>query len=158
MGLDWNKIDKMIEELDPKGFEEDNRVIHLRRRELVWETRECDYTEKDFMDWKTSAIGTYNRIINDYDNLAPEIKSFYNKPKSFYIERVEEIQKLTFTEIVRLLTEEEKLSDEEIDKWEWFIDDIKEDIRQKNYDAPVSDTDYYGDFDEEWSLDGKIFW
>ena len=146
MGLDWNEISKMLD--DVKFEEPDKRVITLRRVEEVYETRLCDYAYADLLDWKSSIEGWFNRrALDDGFDVTELVKKIYE---------------VTFDDVVKFL--QNKIDDDRYSYFDYttpwapdfphnFLDDVQDDIRQKNYDAPVADTwcgDYY---DEEWSVD-----
>ena len=117
-----------------------SEVIRLERRELVWETRVCEYTEKDFIDFKERQIAWCER---NYPERATDFKKLMNR--------------FTWAVACRfinreMLFEEEKAFDIEL-RWTYNpLWELQDDIRQMNWDCDICNTDYADDSDEYWDV------
>ena len=119
-------------------------VIELRRRELVWETRISEYTEEDlerFKQWFEDFIGC------NYPECAEQCKialshlnmnilfDYYNDKLDW--EQDESLQ------VFVMYPNNNRVID--------IFDEVEEDMREKNYNEKVSESDYADDFEEEYN-------
>lgn len=146
--MDYEKLDKMIEELEVEEPKE--RIINLRRRELVWEERECQYKYNDFEEWK-ARFKTYLKglasslqpVIDKLDELTFDIVCDYVAYSCGFAdyENYEEMDELFNSFVV-------KVEGHTFD----LLEDAMQDVREMNWDCDISNTDYADDYDEEWSV------
>ena len=132
------------------------KFIYLRRRELIWETRENYYCEEEFNEWKKNCIYWYQRRMADqhnvwnYDNIIKELESFTWDEAVAYIEN-----RYNQSELVEHTTTYGKFSDKKYNYYFDAYDEFEQDVRESNYEADVSGTNYADDFDEEWSVENE---
>ena len=118
------------------------KLIELRRRELVWETRVSEYTEQDledFKDWFTTMIEQYypeciKQCNAALSRLTMDLLFDYYNDKLDWNED-ESLQ------VFVMYPNNGRVID--------IFDEVEEDMREKNYNKKVSSTDYADDFEEE---------
>ena len=148
--MDYKKPDRMIDELEVE--EPTERIINLRRRELVWEERECQYKYSDFEDWKacyktflTGLAPSVQPVIDKLEELTFDIVCDYIAwscgVMDYSDEADEELNTLFDSFVV-------KVEGHTFD----LLDAAQQDIREMNWDCDICNTDYADDYDEEWSV------
>ena len=132
------------------------KFIYLRRRELIWETRENCYCEEDFNEWKTNCLRWYQRRMAeedntwDYSNIIKELESFTWDEAVAYIENSYDKSELT-----EHMARYGHFGDKEYNHYFDAYDEFQQDVREANYEADISETDYADDYDEEWSVENE---
>lgn len=143
--LDWNKIGKMLDEVT--FAEPSKRTIELRRRELVWEERRCEYTEEHFDNWKavykawlTGLNPVPQEVIDKLDELTFDVLCDYIDYENNTDAPYDEEKNALFDSFsIKLLGHTFDL-----------LDAAKQDVRELNWDCDICDTDYADDYDEDW--------
>lgn len=128
------------------------KTIKMTRSELVWETREVEWTEVDFNRLKKWLAGYAEKEIDQFDNYSKE-----------HVLAYEHIKDMTWEDLV---ADFKKWQDDDENAIHWTVtnhyaysDDytyevylgelVQEWIREDCYDADVTDVDYADDYDEE---------
>jgi len=132
------------------------KFIYLRRRELIWETRENCYSEEDFNGWKTNCLRWYQRRMAeednvwDYSNIIKELESFTWDEAVAYIG-----DRYNNSELTEHTARYGHFGDKEYNCYFDVYDEFQQDVRESNYEADISETDYADDYDEEWSVENE---
>lgn len=125
------------------------KTIELRRRELVWEERRCEYTEEDFNKWKEA----YKKYLMYFEPVPQNV--------------VDKLGELTFDivcEYINYNHHDDGLvyyNQEKEDLFHSFyikvlgrtfdlLDAAERDVREMNFDCDICDTSYADDYDEDW--------
>lgn len=121
-----------------------SKVIELRRRELVWETRVSEYTEQDLGDFKDCFA---KMIEQKYPECTEQCKSALSRLTmdtlfDYYNNKLDwgEDESL---QVFVMYPKDGRVID--------IFDEIEDDMREKNYNEKVSETDYADNYDEEYN-------
>lgn len=123
------------------------RTIKLSRRELVWEYRDNEWGEETYRDlltwlksfeekdlkdtWVKDHINEYNFLSHyTWDQICHYIENFNeDEPRITYYDENDEV------------------------RYSQSISDlIKDYIREDNWNADITDTEYADDYDEDWNV------
>ena len=124
-------------------------MITLQRRELVWETRECTWTEDDWLGYvyrledHDFTTQTYKQIKNlTWEEVVADFQRYLDTGES-----------KSWTE-VRYKYENGERTDKVIFTYTQTLADLLIDMmRDDNYNMNVKDTEYADDYDENFFIE-----
>lgn len=135
-----------------------SKRVFLSRSELVWETRDVSWDEKEyenFLNWLKSQTEKYK------DDSEQSLSYWYRSQRDAY----EVLKNMTWDDIIAEIQKDDSNSEDYAPTYinftnadgttmyrESVIEYIRDAIREDVYDSDVTGYDYADDYDETWDI------